>query len=245
MMIDKHKMATKMNLNRNEKKAKILVVVAALNEEEGIGPTLSEINDNLDNALYLVVDGRSDDNTVKIAKEMGAQVVFQKSSGKGDAIATAVEYANNLDVEYVVFTDADFTYPAEYLLEMIRILKKNPRIGMVCGNRFNNHVHLGRMHNILYTGNRLIAFIHNLLNGVNMRDPLTGLRVVRWKALKNWQPKSWGFDVEVELNYYIERTGYQIAEIPIHYRPRVGEKKLQIRHGFTILKRILTDAVKS
>jgi hypothetical protein len=31
------------------------------------------------------------------------------------------------DVEYVVITDADFTYPAEHLPEMIQILEKNPR----------------------------------------------------------------------------------------------------------------------
>jgi glycosyltransferase involved in cell wall biosynthesis len=58
---------------------------------------------------------------------MGAQVIFQKGSGKGDAVATAIEHANGLNVEYVAFIDADFTYPAEYLLEMIRILEEKWR----------------------------------------------------------------------------------------------------------------------
>ena len=43
----------------------------------------------------------------------------------------------NLSVDYVVITDADYTYPAEYVTEMIRILEENPHVGMVCGNRFN------------------------------------------------------------------------------------------------------------
>ena len=219
-----------------------LVIVAALNEEEGIGPTLAEIKDYLNGPLCLVVDGQSVDGTAKVAEAMGAQVIFQKGSGKGDAVATAIEHANGLNVKYVVFIDADFTYPAEYLPKMIKILEENPDVGMVCGNRFNAHLHLGRMHNVLYTGNRMIAFIHNKLNGVQMHDPLTGLRVVRWEIIKDWKPKSKSFDIEVELNHYVERKGGRLLEIPVHYRPRLGEKKLKIKHGFTILKRILLES---
>lgn len=98
------------------------------------------------------------------------------------------------------------------------------------------------MRNMMYLGNRLLALTHNLLNGVNMRDPLTGLRVVRWEIVRDWQPKSKGFDVEVELNHLVERKGYCIIEIPIYYRPRVGEKKLKPKHGFTILKRIFLES---
>ncbi|MEM2129451.1 MAG: hypothetical protein QXZ70_02510, partial [Candidatus Bathyarchaeia archaeon] len=133
--------------------------------------------------------------------------------------------------------------PAEFLPEMIRILDENPHVGMVCGNRFNSHFHLKSMRNMYYLGNRLLAFTHNLFNGVNMRDPLTGLRVVRSEILRNWTPKSEGFDIEVELNHHVERQGYGIMEIPIYYRPRLGEKKLKLKHGLTILKRILAESV--
>jgi glycosyltransferase involved in cell wall biosynthesis len=220
-----------------------LVIVAALNEEEGVGHTLTEIKDFLQRPLCLVVDGRSRDDTVKVAEAMGAQVIFQNGSGKGDAIATALECARAFDVTYVAFIDADFTYPAKYLPEMIRILEDNPDAGMVCGNRFNEHFLLKNMPDIFYTGNRLIALVHNLFNGMQLRDPLTGLRVVRWEILKDWKPKSKSFDVEVELNHYVEREGHDILEIPIYYRHRLGEKKLRLRHGFTILKRILAEAL--
>jgi len=220
-----------------------LVIIAALNEEEGIGPTLTEIKDCLNNPLCLVVDGHSIDDTVKVAKTMGAQVILQKGSGKGDAIATAIKHAGALGIKHVAFIDADFTYPAEYLPEMIRILRENPGVGMVCGNRFNTHLHLGKMHNILYLGNRMIAFIHNFLNSVQMHDPLTGLRVVRWDIIKDWKPKSKSFDIEVELNHHVERKGRRIIELPIHYRSRLGEKKLKVKHGFGILRRIVLESI--
>jgi len=219
----------------------VLAIIAALNEEEGIGLTLAELRKVLVDARFLVVDGNSTDRTVEIAKDMKCEVLFQEGSGKGQAIAQAIRHVDS-DAKYVIFIDADYTYPAEYLAEMIRILEENPHVGMVCGNRFNAHFHLSAMHNVLYTGNRMLAFLHNLLNGVQMRDPLTGLRVVRWEILKDWKPKSKGFDLEVELNHYVERKGYGIVEIPIYYRARLGEKKLKIKHGFTILKRILLES---
>jgi len=223
------------------KRRKLLAIIAALNEEEGVGLTIAELRQYLEKPWVLVVDGWSRDRTVKVAKDMYADVIFQRGIGKGNAIAEAIRHVS-MDVDYVVFTDADFTYPAEYLPEMIRILEENPDVGMVCGNRFNNRLHLGNMHHILYAGNRMIAFIHNMLNDVQMHDPLTGLRVVRWEIIKGWKPKSKSFDVEVELNHYMERKGYRTTEIPIHYRPRLGEKKLQVKHGFTILKRILSES---
>jgi len=173
---------------------------------------------------------------------MGADVVYQKGKGKGDAIAFGLSQLTG-EFDYVVFTDADYTYPAVYVPKMIRILAENPQVGMVCGNRFNSHMNPAAMRDAFYVGNRAIAFTHNMLNGVALRDPLTGLRVVRGNVLRNWAPKSAGFDIEVELNHHVERRGYNIAEIEIPYRRRVGEKKLKLWHGVTILKRILTEGL--
>jgi len=223
-------------------RSRVLVVVAALNEEEGIGLTIAELRQHLENPRVLVVDGHSVDRTVEVAKGLDADIVFQEGTGKGDAISAAIQHIN-VDLDYVVFTDADYTYPAWYLPRMMRILDENPRVGMVCGNRFNHHLNVKAMSNAFYFGNRLIAFTHNLLNGVQLRDPLTGLRVVRSEIVRNWSPQSKGFDVEVELNHHVERQGYGIYEVDISYRPRLGKKKLKLKHGATILKRIVSETI--
>jgi len=217
-----------------------LVLVAALNEENGIFLTLAELRQYLTSFHFLVVDGHSQDKTVDVAKRMGAEVLYQEGKGKGDAICYGLRNIDS-DFDYVVLTDADYTYPAEYVPRMIEILEENPEVGMVLGNRFNSHLHMGAMRDSFYFGNRLIAFTHNLFNGVALRDPLTGLRVIRWSIMKNWHPKSAGFDIEVELNHHVERQGYIIKEIEIAYRERVGDKKLKLKHGFHIVKRILLE----
>jgi dolichol-phosphate hexosyltransferase len=196
----------------------------------------------LGKAKFLVVDGHSVDKTVEKARLLGAEIVFQDGRGKGDALAKAIEHIDK-DTDYVIITDADFTYPAKYVPEMIKELEDNPRIGMVCGNRFTDDLDSKALHDMFYFGNRVIAFAHNFLNGIQLADPLTGLRVVRAEILRNWKAKSKGFDIEVELNHRVEREGFGIMEVPIQYRERLGQKKLKMRHGVQIFRRILSETM--
>jgi glycosyltransferase involved in cell wall biosynthesis len=217
------------------------VIIATLNEEEGIGPTLEEISRKIDPNQVLVVDGHSDDRTIEIAKDFGATILFQDGMGKGDAVAKAVRYIGS-EVDYVVITDADFTYPAGHIPEMMQILENSPQVGMVCGNRFNDYAEESALHNLFYFGNKLLAFSHSLLNGVTLQDPLTGLRVIRAGILKEWQIKSKGFDIEVEMNSEVAGRGFGIVEVPIKNRKRLGEKKLKVSDGTTILKRMMLES---
>ena len=230
-------------MERKDNNSAISIVIATLNEEEGIGPTLEELRKVLDDPYVVVIDGNSVDRTVEIAKNMGADVLLQEGKGKGDAMFQGIKQLSS-DVRFVVFTDADFTYPAEYVPKMIEVLEQNPDVGMVIGNRFNGGYNFEKkaVINRFYLGNRLLAFAQHVMNGIKLDDPLSGLRVVRSEILEGWKPKSKGFDVEAELNVLIGREGYKIVEISINYRRRLGEKKLKLRHGLGIMKRILAES---
>jgi len=218
------------------------VIIAALNEEEGIGLTIAELRRYLNSPHVLVVDGKSIDRTVHVAKALGAEVILQNKSGKGDALAEGLKHSDP-SADYVIFIDADFTYPAEFLPKMIAILEKDHGIGMVIGNRFKGEINSQKSYaNAFYVGNRLLAFAQHTVNGIKLEDPLSGLRVVRNSILKDWNVKSQGFDIEAEMNYLVERKGFKTVEIPIDYRDRLGEKKLKLRHGFGILSRIVSES---
>jgi glycosyltransferase involved in cell wall biosynthesis len=220
----------------------VSVIIATLNEEEGIGPTLGELQKVLHDSRLVVVDGNSVDKTIEIAKNMGADVLLQEGKGKGDAMFQGFRLLGSKSA-FVVFTDADYTYPAEYVPKMLEILEQNPRVGMVIGNRFKGEFIDKSFTNPFYVGNKLLAFAQHVMNGVKLCDPLSGLRAVRSEALEGWKPKSKGFDVEAELNWIIERRGYKIVEVPIEYRIRLGEKKLRMRDGWGIMKRIVAESL--
>jgi hypothetical protein len=48
--------------------------------------------------------------------------------------------------------------------------------------------------------------------------------------------------LEVEMNHRVEKKGFRVEEVPIHYRARLGAKKLKLTHGFAILKRIVLES---
>ena len=220
----------------------IVVIIPTLDEELGVEPTINEMKEVLSDSRFIVIDGGSKDRTIEVAKDLGVDVFIQDGKGKGDAIRKGLDklYSNT---RYVIFNDADYTYPAAKLKVMLSILNKNPEVGMVLGDRFKNRINLNCLVNPFFVGNRFFAFAQRMFNGLNLNDPLTGLRVIRYKLLKNWVPISDSFDIEAELNYHIERTGYNIVEIPILYRKRLGKKKLGLRHGLKILKRIIKESV--
>ena len=220
----------------------LTVIVAAYNEEEGIAPTLCELKDVLNKPNLFVVDGNSSDRTLELAKDQGAEVIIQNGKGKGNAISEGLDQFNG-DTVYVVFTDADFTYPAKHIKEMISVLDLNPEVGMVLGDRFSGTCRLESDRNQFYIGNRILGFVQSVFNGVKLNDPFTGLRIMRFELLKGWKPKSSGFDIEAELNHRVSRLGYTILELPIGYRKRLGKKKLGFRHGLNILRRIIISSI--
>jgi dolichol-phosphate hexosyltransferase len=225
------------------KSENIQVLLAALNEEEGIAYTITELKAYLDNPRIVVIDGKSSDHTAYVAQSLGATVIFQEGTGKGDALSIGLKSIAP-ETEYIILSDADYTYPAEHIPEMIKILENNPAVGMVCGNRFNSEYPLQGMKGVFHIGNKLIATAHSMLIGVDLKDPLTGLRVIRAELLRKWVPSSKDFDIEVELNNYIQNMGFNTVEVSIGYRSRIGEKKLKVKHGFTILKRIAMESFR-
>jgi dolichol-phosphate mannosyltransferase len=214
-------------------KEKATVIIPALNEEEGIGLTLWEIKQLPDVKEIIVIDGGSVDGTAEIAEKTGARVLIERNTGKGGAIYEGIKHLNS-DVQYVILTDADFTYPAQFIPKMVDILEANNDVGMVIGNRFGeSNLEKSPIHPFY-----IISTMIQLISGIKLRDPFSGLRVVRTELLREWEPKSKNFGIEVDLNFQVERKGYRIVEIPISYRRRLGQREINLRNGLNFKRRL-------
>ena len=233
---------------------KVTVIIPTLNEAEGIGPTIQEIIEELKTSEIIVIDAKSVDGTAQIAAHLGAKVITQLDRGKGNAIGQALKQVAR-DTKWLIIVDGDYTYRATYIPAMIALLKRKEDVGMVTGRRLgpkgqrfslSRHSLRRPVHNLQHFLQHYgLRVLHLVLNKVRMEDPTTGLRVIRFECLKNFQPKAKGFDIEVEINWWIRRKGYDIVEFPINIRPRLGMDKLRYsKHGVTVLMRMVIIGVE-
>ena len=211
----------------------VTVVIPTLNEAEAIGAVLDEVlSVGVPRERVLVVDGGSTDGTVEIARSRGVRVVRQVGRGKAMAIYTAVREART---PILVFMDGDYTYPAKHIPELVEAVRSG--YDLVIGVRVP--VEEGAQGRVYALGNRALTWFFNLLFGTSLRDVLSGMYAVRRDVLEEVPFESRGFGVESEIAAHVVATGGRVGEVVIGYRRRLGEKKLGVSHGFSILLEML------
>jgi dolichol-phosphate mannosyltransferase len=194
----------------------VTVLIPTLNEEEAIGGVIKEVVE----AGYknvLVVDGYSSDRTVEIARSMGARVVYQVGHGKSMAIKTGIEAART---PYVLVMDGDGTYDPRDIERMLETaVEKN--CDEVIGYRVDRE-NIPLLHRF---GNRVISTLISLLMGQRIKDPCSGIYLLRTDFAKQLEIMATGFDVEAEIVCQSLSYG-RVVEVPVRYRKRIGKPKL-------------------
>ena len=207
----------------------VTVIIPVLNEAEAIGPVLDEvISICVPHENIIVVDGGSTDGTVEIAKSKGVRVVPQEGKGKALAIKTGLKYVRT---PYVLIMDGDYTYPAKHIPELkAKILEG---YDLVIGAR---KCEKGSQHPLFRFGNWALTKFFNLLFGTKLTDVLSGMYIIRTRRLREVPFEMPHFSIESEIVAHIASSTGKVAETPIHYRKRLGEKKLNIWHGVAIAR---------
>ncbi|MEM2454511.1 MAG: glycosyltransferase family 2 protein [Candidatus Bathyarchaeia archaeon] len=209
----------------------ITVVVPTLNEEKSIGQLIDELfAEGYRNIL--VVDGYSTDGTVEVVRSKGVEVVYQRGVGKAGAVMTAIEVVKT---PYILVMDGDLTYDPR---DIERLLAHAGGNDEVVGYRVNRE-NIPLLHRF---GNWIISLTFSLMFGRRIKDPCSGMYLLRTDVARRLELSSGGFDIEVELAGQIASMG-RVAEVPVSYRRRVGRGKLRAwRDGSRILMAALRVA---
>jgi dolichol-phosphate hexosyltransferase len=226
----------------NPKPSTLSILLPALNEEEGIERVLQAIPRRrlerlgLSYGVYLL-DGNSTDRTRSVARRMGAEVVVQSGNGKGAAFR---EFLPQIKADITVILDSDGTYPAEMIPQLVGALGE--RSPIVLGSRFlESWMDDGAMPVLNQIGNRLLSLFASLLFKVPVSDVCSGMWAFRSDQLKSLDLTAERFELEVDIFGECAMRHIPIAEIPIPYRRRVGQRKLGlwdgVRIGFALLKK--------
>lgn len=203
------------------------LVIPALNEEAGIGAVLDEVpRDALAQAGWdvevVVVDGESTDRTREIAKAKGARVIVEPRRGYGRAYKTGFRMAKG---EVLATADADLTYPVGDLPELLALMERE-RLDFVTTDRFAA-LEEGAMRAKHRFGNWVLTTAARLLFWRNIRDSQSGMWLLRRAALDQLTLTADGmpFSEEIKVEAF-RHPGLRCREVPIRYRVRVGEVKL-------------------
>lgn len=204
------------------RKTSVTVIIPTMNEEEGIGGTMDQIPrpDGWDLEI-LVVDTDSKDRTKAVAKEKGARVINESRRGYGRAYKTGFENAKG---DIIATLDADCTYPAEKIPDLVEILDSE-KLDFITTNRFAK-MKKGAMSGKHRFGNWVLNVTARLLFGVKFKDSQSGMWVFRKRILKKIELVSDGMPMSEELKIEAFKKGFACKEVPIEYRTRIGEVKL-------------------
>ncbi len=210
----------------------VTFVIPTLDEENGIGNVIDEIK-RAGFEKIVVVDGRSEDKTVEIARRRGAQVLFQRQRGKTEAVRIGIEAA---ETEFVVLMDGDGSYDPADVEKMLELASFYDQ---VVGRREFENIKIFRR-----LGNKIVTFLVRSFTETDLHDVCSGLYLLRTAKAKGLLLTRNGFSTEIEILFGMSKVG-AISEVPINYRERIGNSKLSLwRHGPQILLSIFSLALE-
>jgi len=214
----------------------IAAIIPCYNEELTIGKVISDFKNIVPEAKIYIFDNNSRDKTAEMAESSGAVVIKEKRQGKGYVVQSMF---NKVDADIYIMVDGDDTYDLSQVNKMISMVMDD-EADMVVGNRLEAYT--DKSFRPFHTfGNKLVKWLINKLFRTNLKDIMSGLRVMNRGFVKNINIMASGFEVETEMTIKALKYGYMIKELDINYkqRPAGSFSKLNtFKDGIRVIKTI-------
>jgi len=218
----------------------ISIVIPAFNEEGAISSGIRQIQEVMDPSVYeyeiIVVDDGSADKTAALARAEGIKLIeLPENQGYGAALKAGIKRSS---YETIVITDADGTYPAKFIPELVSQLGM---YDMVVGARTGSNVAapLVRM-----PAKWVLRKLASYLAGRHIPDLNSGLRVMRKSLIRRFLhllPSGFSFTTTITLAALC--SGSLVKYSPIDYHERIGKSKIRPTHAFDFTLLIIRTIV--
>lgn len=199
-------------LNNN----KVVVVLPAYNAEKTLKITYNEIDFSIVDDVILV-DDLSNDNTVKIATELGINhiVVHEINKGYGGNQKSCYNKALEIGADIIIMLHPDYQYTPKLIPSMAHMIA-NGLYHAVLGSRIlGKGAIAGGMPRYKYIANRLLTLFQNIMMNAKLSEYHTGYRAFSREVLENvkYNSNSDNFVFDNQMLAQILYAGYEIAEI--------------------------------
>ena len=220
------------------RRPKISVVIPAMNEADNLGfilPLLPALVDEV-----VLVDGRSTDRTVEVARKLlpTVRVVQQVGKGKGNALAAGFRAATG---GIIVTLDADGSADPGEIPRFLEALERGAHFAK--GTRFARGGGSQDITRLRRAGNAILTRLVNLLFRVEYSDLCYGYNAFLVDCLPYLDVDCDGFEVETLINVRLAKAGLRVTEVPSFEHARIsGTSNLSaIRDGWRVLRTILRE----
>ncbi|MYV54915.1 glycosyltransferase family 2 protein [Streptomyces sp. SID3212] len=216
----------------------VSVVIPAMNEAENLPYVFKTLPDWIHEVV--LVDGRSTDDTVRVARELrpDVKVVTQRGKGKGDALISGFAACTG---DIIVMIDADGSADGNEIVSYVSALVSGADFAK--GSRFANGGGTDDMTRIRRLGNRALCAVVNAKFGARYTDLCYGYNAFWRHCLDDLTLDCTGFEVETLMNIRVVQAGLKVQEIPSHEFDRIhGVSNLRaVRDGLRVLRVILRE----
>jgi glycosyltransferase involved in cell wall biosynthesis len=230
---------------------KVSIVIPALNEERNIPYVFARIPE--DAHEIILVDGRSSDRTVEVARSLRPDVcvVAQTRKGKGNALACGFEVATG---DVIAMVDADGSADPAEIPRFVAALTDGADFAK--GTRFaagGGSCDITRLRKI---GNGLLTSFFNICYRRRYSDlcygynvfwrkfvPVLGLDASSLSRTDAVPLPGDGFEVETLIHVRVAKAGLRVTEVPSFEYSRIhGVSNLNaIRDGVRVMRTILSE----
>jgi glycosyltransferase involved in cell wall biosynthesis len=218
--------------------ATVSVIIPTLNEAENLPHVFAALPDWV--SEIVIVDGRSTDDTVEVARRLrpDARILVQKGRGKGDALLAGFGASTG---DIIVAMDADGSLDGGEIIRFVAALVAGA--DFVKGSRFACGGGSDDLTRSRRLGNKFLGALVNRLFGTNYSDLCYGYNAFWARHLDTLALDCSGFEVETLMNIRAAMAGLCVHEVPSFEHRRVyGASNLHIvLDGWRIAKVIIRE----
>lgn len=220
----------------------VMIVVPTYNEVEGLERTVGRLRQSVPHAEVVIIDDGSPDGTGELADrlskaDVGSLVIHRTERGYRSAVIEGMRFAMSRGATKVVVTDADGSYDADGLPELLAVSATG--VDLVIGSRFVEGSDVRNMSRRRWFSSRLgNAYARGLL-ATGVQDLTSSLRVYRTRVLEQIdldaiQVDAYAFQIAMAVR--VAQAGGTIAEVPIGFIERaVGASKMRLAEELSAL----------
>ena len=198
----------------------VLIIIPAYNEAMNIEKVVDNIIENYPEYDYVVVNDGSYDDTRKICRNRGYNLMdLPINVGLAGAIRAGMRYANYYGYDHTIQLDGDGQHDPKYIKKMIDTMEATS-CDIVIGSRF---VEVKKPINFRMAGSNFISGLIFITTGKMIKDVTSGMRLFNKAMIKKF-----GYDMhyspEPDTLAFLLNRGVKIEEVQVEMHERVAGK---------------------